>query len=119
MSSYPILSVLPAYPIKVELEDSVIRSEFEGGYEQTRQKYTRIRRTFTFHYEHMPTVDKEALMDFILDDAHGGADLFTWDNLEDGNNYTVRLAKPPTFIAYIKINSIVYYQTDDIVLREV
>jgi hypothetical protein len=69
--------------------DPVIRNEKEGGYVQTRARFTRTPWTWKLLYPAIPTADK------VLIVAHekamkGGAESFTWINIDDSATYTVR-----------------------------
>lgn len=96
MSVYPTLSVQPSYPLQPdgEIEDAVLRSKLEGGYEQTRPKFTRVRRSWGINYSHLPDADVATLRTFESVTLRNGADFFTWVHPISGTTYTVRLAEP-------------------------
>ena len=96
MAVFPTLSVNPDYPIKERREDSTLRSDFEGGYEHTRPRYTRTRKSFTLRYKALPTTDKDTLDNF-LDTVKGGADSFIWTHPVYNTQHEVRFVKPPEF----------------------
>lgn len=96
MAVFPTLSINPSYPLDETREDSVIRSIFEGGYEYTRPRFTRIRRTWTLKYELLSQADKDALDNFLVT-VRGGADAFLWTHPVTNQTYNVRFVKPPTF----------------------
>lgn len=96
MANFPTLSLNSYYPIDEEREDSVIRSKFEGGYEQTRQRFTRLRRTWSLVYKTLTPADKTALDDFMVT-VKGGADSFNWTHPVTSTVYAVRLEKPLKF----------------------
>jgi phage-related protein len=118
MSSFPSLTYAPSYPIKEEREDSAIKSKTEGGYEISRQRFTRVRRKWYLGYQMLPETDIATLRTFVDVTVKGGADYFTWTNPMDSNTYTVRFEKPPTFSAKAKSGGITQYQVD-FVLQEV
>ena len=62
----------PNYPLGEELEDSTLRSTFEDGTVQTRQKFTRIRTTYTVEWTNLPDTDKSVLQTFYKNDVKGG-----------------------------------------------
>lgn len=113
MLEFPTLSINPSYPLKEEIEDSVIRSDFEGGYEQTRPRFTRQRKTFTVVYKLLPDADKQTLENFYQQ-LRGGADAFTWTHPVYGTTHTVRFTKPIKF-EYVFYN----HWNAEIELREV
>jgi len=61
---YPTLSINPEYPYVITYEDSTIRSDFEGGYEITRNRYTRFRRVINVNYKYMSSTDFTTLNNF-------------------------------------------------------
>lgn len=104
MPSFPTLSVKPKYPIKEEKEDPTIRSDFEGGYQHTRPRNTRVRRKFTVQYHNLPETDKSGsnkLDDFVAT-VKFGADSFTWTHPDTGTSYTVRFAQIPAYQTIFK-----------------
>jgi phage-related protein len=98
--AFPSLSRSPSYSIKESREDSVLRSDYEAGYVNTRQRFTRVRRKWELRYPYLTEVDVSTLRTFIDTTVHGGADAFDWTNPVDSVTYQVRLQKPPEFIAY-------------------
>jgi phage-related protein len=90
------VEVRPSYPITERNEDSVIRSDFEGGYVQTRARYTRVRKIWQISYNLLSTTNKNLISAFV-DTVQGGADSFTWTNPIDSANYQVRFQAPPTY----------------------
>ena len=104
MASFPSLSggtVLANYPIIEKIIDGVIRSEFDGGYVQTRARYTRLRKTWQIVYHQLSNVDK-ALIDAFVVTVQGGADSFTWTNPQDAATYDVRFQSTPacSYVSY-------------------
>lgn len=74
----------------IEVEDPSIRSELEGGYVASRPRHTRRpRRTWSVGYTYISPADKKLITDFY-DAVHGGSNIFTWLNTEDGQTYYVR-----------------------------
>ena len=55
----------PEYPLGEDVEDSVLRSNFEDGTVQTRQKFTRVRTTFSVQWGNLPDEHKQTLEIFI------------------------------------------------------
>jgi len=107
-----MLSLNPSFPLKEEKEDNVVRSPFEGGYEQTRPRFTRNRKTFTLQYKLLQDSDKTTLEN--LYDATKGADRFTWYHPVTNHAHIVRFAKPLAF-EYVLDG----YWTVQVELREV
>lgn len=96
MPTFPTLSVQPSYAIDESKEDATIHSPFEGGYEQTRPRFTRKRKSFVLRYKYLPSADKSTLETFV-DTVHGGADSFAWTNPITSVQHTVRFKEPPKF----------------------
>jgi len=96
MPAFPTLSKNPEYPLSEDREDSTVRSDFEGGYEITRPRWTRTRKLFSVRYKTLPDADK-TLLDTFMDTVSGGADAFTWTHPKTSVTYTVRFAKPIKF----------------------
>jgi hypothetical protein len=76
-STYPALSANPAYPVAIDDDDAqVVRSDKAAGYQHTRPRYTRNRKTFHLSYPHMTLADLGLLLAFY--DSVRGADAFWW-----------------------------------------
>ena len=99
MAAFPSIRA-PIHPLDPdgELEDAAVRSPFEGGYQQTRPRYTRARRRFGVRYR-LQSSDLWTLRTFELTTLRNGADSFTWTHPTTSTSYTVRLAAP---IAYAR-----------------
>lgn len=95
MPAFPALNDPPCYPLDPngELEDSVLRSPFQAGYQQTRPKFTRARRQFGVRYK-LKDADVATLRDFELTTLVNGAASFTWTHPLTAVSYTVQLAAP-------------------------
>lgn len=101
MSDFPTLSVKPSVgPWKEsKLPNSTIRSPFEAGYVQTRPRFTRIPKTWSIGYQGgnaLPLADK-ILLEQHEDSVKGGAGIFSWLNVTDGQVYRVRYKDPIQF----------------------
>jgi len=96
MAVFPVLSIAPS-KVEQTYEDSTIRSEFESGFELTRNKFTRDRSTFAVEYEHMQRIDKDILVAFLKEVR--GSTAFDWTNPDDGLSYQVRFSSFPTIPA--------------------
>lgn len=96
MPAFPSLSKKPSWPMSPdgEIEDSTIRSQFEGGYELTRPRFTRSRRNWGVRYVMLSVADKNMLQFFEQNTVRGGADSFTWTHPTTGTSYTVRFTGP-------------------------
>ncbi len=99
MPSFPSLSKDPSWPMDPdgEIEDSTIRSPFEGGYELTRPRFTRDRRKWGVRYVMLSSSDASTLRTFEKTTVRGGADSFTWTHPTTSTSYTVRFAGPIRF----------------------
>lgn len=95
--AFPTLAANPIFPIAQRRVDSVIRSGSEGGYQQTRQKFTRIPWIFgPVTYRSLTDADMALLEAFELT-VMGGADSFVWPHPKTSTNYTVRFTEPLSF----------------------
>ena len=89
--AFPTLSTNPV-SMEVMREKATISTNFEGGYEQTREKFNRIRKTFSVKY-----VVQQADRDLILahyDDVKCST-IFDWTHPEDSTVHQVRYVNPP------------------------
>lgn len=112
--NFPDTLPAPNYPLGEELEDSTLRSTFEDGTVQTRQKFTRIRTTYTVEWTNLPDTDKSVLQTFYKNDVKGGALAFNWVHPQSGETKLVRFTEPPKF----SLTMIKYWQVS-ISLQEV
>jgi len=87
---YPNLSRNPT-KINTTYEDATIKSKFEDGTVQARERFTKIRKTFDITYI-LPIIDKNTLLAFYDTVKLSGS--FDWINPDDGVTYTVRFKKP-------------------------
>ena len=76
-------------------EDTVIRSPAEGGYVQTRARFTRVRMQWTLPFSMLTATDKSTLESLYT--AVNGSDYFTYYHYSTGTTYTVRFTKPLQF----------------------
>lgn len=99
MANYPTLSHSPNFPLDPdgEIEDVVLRSPTEAGYEQTRPRTMRTRRTFGLNYKVLGDADVGLLRAFEITTLRNGADSFAWTHPLSGTVYTVRLTAPIKF----------------------
>lgn len=99
MAAFPTLSKRPSYPLDPdgEIEDAILRSPSDGGYVQTRPRYTRVRRNWGVNYLHLPDADVTLLRSFEITTLRNGADLFTWTHPLSATAYTVQLTAPIKF----------------------
>ena len=95
MSSYPLLSTPPSYPLKEIIEDRALKGKSEAGYITTRYKYTRQNVSFEVNYSMLTDADKALLRDFY-DDVET-VDSFTWTDPYTNVSYAVRFDTVPTF----------------------
>lgn len=99
MTAFVTLSRVPSYPLDPDgvIEDNVLRSQSEAGYEQTRPRYTRARRSWGVSYIRLSAADEALLRAFEITTLRNGADSFTWTHPISGTTYTVRLTGPIRF----------------------
>lgn len=69
--------------------DPAVRDEIEGGYVQSRARFTRNVRRWSVRYISLKNANKITLRAFEVARV-GGAESFTWVNPVDGVTYTVR-----------------------------
>lgn len=105
---FPVEISNPDYPLGINPEDNVIRSETENGPVKTRPKFTKVRSSFTVTWKNLPEAEKQILEQFINVTSKGGAVPFNWINPADGKSYVVVLAEPPQyslqFLHYYNVN---------------
>jgi phage-related protein len=88
--TFPTLPT-PQFPISAQNEDPTITTPFENGMEQTRPRFTKLRKSWTLKWNSMLNADRDTLAAFwIL--AFGGSTEFTWTNPYDSQTYTVRFS---------------------------
>lgn len=117
MADFPVLTMLPEFPLKEDREDNVIRTPFDGGYQHTRQKYSRRRRKYTISYKNLPQTDKDTLVTFFDTTVSGGATSFNWTHPATSTVVVVRFSGPPIFS--LDIYGDEYLYSTDINLEEV
>ena len=113
MENFPTLSQNPSYPLGESREDATIRSSFEAGYEHTRPRFTRSRKSWNVKYEMLPYADVSTLDTFITT-VREGADSFVWTHPSSLVTYTVTFSEIPKFE-----NTILTYYSVDFTLRQV
>lgn len=86
------LSCPPGYGSGERQPDNVIKSPSEGGYVQSRPRFTRVPKTFTLNYETLLVADKTVLDTLYA--ALKGSDSFTYTHWQTSVTHTVRFAKP-------------------------
>ena len=98
MTTFVTLAGVPGYPMDPdgEIDDAVLRSDTTAGYEQTRPKFTRARRSWGVNYPDMIGADVALLKAFELTTLRNGADMFDWPHPITGT-FTVRLKGPIKF----------------------
>lgn len=96
MADFPTLSQGPNV---ADFDESVavdptLRTEFENGYQLTRNRFTVVPKTWRLIFEHLTSADKTLLDTFEKTTVGYGGDEFDWENTEDGTTYTVKFAAP-------------------------
>jgi len=94
MANVPTLSVLPQFPIKETILDTVLKTTPEAGPVHTRQRYTNYKRTFVVSYANLSANDMSLLMTHQTTGTSGTAESFSWTHPRTSNVYTVRYAAP-------------------------
>lgn len=78
-------------------QDPTIRTPFEGGYQQTMARFTRIPEQWTVVYPLLTRSDKELIKTFERDTVKIGAESFNWTNPDTNEIKEVRFAEPVTY----------------------
>ena len=96
MANFPILTQGPnVNDFEKEVAvDPTIRSQFENGYQLTRNRFTVVPKKWKLTFEYLTDTDKSTLETFEEDTAGFGGTSFDWENTEDGETYDVRFAEP-------------------------
>ena len=95
MANFPTLSRNPSYPIEEESENMVIKDSSESGYETSRPRFTKRRRTWNVVYNNLPSSDATTIDNFFIGDAGYGSSIFVWTNPANSTSYNVRFVDPP------------------------
>ncbi|GBG57773.1 hypothetical protein SPFL3102_01492 [Sporomusaceae bacterium FL31] len=86
----------PDFPLEESYVDSVIRTAFENGIQQSRTKFTRRPKQWpSIHWERMTDSDHTSLMDFFNGVTDGGSLAFNWTHPYTGNVKEVTFQAPP------------------------
>lgn len=93
-SAWPSIQA-PSYPLAITPEDAVIRTEFDAGYQQTRPRFTRNRKTWGLKWTAMPEADWVTLLNFFVSTLANGAGITDWTIPGTSSVYAVRFTKPP------------------------
>ena len=92
--AFPTISKKPIMPLDFTREDSVLRSETDGGYVMTRPRFTRSRAIITVGYESLPDAEAYAIDDFYVIDCANGSAIFQWTHPTRNTVYNVRFKEP-------------------------
>ena len=111
MASFPTIYVHGALihtPVVGDFEhrlaqDPTIRSRFDGGYVQSRARFTRLPETWPLKYAGLSKANKNTLEAFEKTQL-AGSNSFTWLNPEDSTNYTVRFVGLASYKAWPHTN---------------
>jgi len=94
--SFPTLTS-PATNITIDRDSTTITQKFDGGYKQTRERYSRDVKKFKVEYVLIDRADRDLIENHYL--SVRGATPFSWTNEDDNQTYTVRYTKAPSFPA--------------------
>jgi hypothetical protein len=89
MASFPTLSRPPDFPLTQTWEDSTLATKSDAGYVQTRQRFTKERKKWSFKYTNLTEQDVIDIRAFVTL-VKGKADIFTWTDPTNGTSYSVR-----------------------------
>ena len=81
---------LPGTDFSEKYERPLIKSEKDAGYEQTRPRHTRTRRTFEFTLK-ITLEEKDSITDFFENSTAFGGESFYWTHPIDNEDIDVRL----------------------------
>ena len=98
MPTFPTLSQNPSIEGWDEgiAFDPTIKSRTEGGYKQTRPRFTRMPDGWNIAYKALPQADKNTLRTFEKT-VKVGSEMFTWTNPINSVTYNVRFVKPISY----------------------
>jgi len=85
--SFPILAKNPS-TISEKSTVNTIKNQFEGGYKQVRERFSRDIKEFTITYTALSETDKDILLSHY--DIVRGSTPFAWTNVDTSKGYTVR-----------------------------
>jgi hypothetical protein len=78
---FPSLSRQPSMDSSKTIEDDTIRDQMESGYQATRPRFTRVRRTWKLNVRNLQREDVRALDEFVMVTAARGGNAFLYPNL--------------------------------------
>ena len=84
----------PEYPLPTTREDNVLRSNVDAGYELSRRRYTRQRKTWELKWTKLAPSFVKVLEDFYDNDTKSGSLNFKWTHPIDNKVYTVHFTEP-------------------------
>lgn len=94
MANFPTLTASPTIDWQEgKAFDPAIRSKTEGGYVQTRPRFTRLPKKWEIKYKAITTTDKD-LIETHENTQKAGADKFNWTNPLNSIVYEVRYLEP-------------------------
>ena len=84
--SYPVFPDIAGlqYPLKEQTYMPKVRTEFENGVVQSRNRFTRPKKRFALKWERMPFEDRQTLDAFFVST---GANVFLWTHPLTGVQY--------------------------------
>ena len=83
------------YSVEKQRPSSVIKTEFEKGYIQARERFTRDRCVFVVAFPHLKITEKDAFEAHFESVRQSG--IFEWTNTKESKTYQVRYKEIPTF----------------------
>ena len=98
MTNWPSI-IVPSFPLEVEVYKPQVRTEFEGGYVQSRPRTTRAVRRWTLTWSSLPEADYQALAAFFVANQGGS---FEWTDPVTGTGYTCRFSDDELVFSAIK-----------------
>ena len=94
--AFPTLTQNPI-SIDYQHEDATVKTEFEAGYVQARERHTRDRLTFSVAYSKLTAVNRASLLAHYASVRGSGA--FDWTDPDTATVYSVRYDVPPKYKA--------------------
>lgn len=116
---YPTNIKAPAYPFDCEYENNSIISKFEDGTQQSRRKFTRSRRKWTLHYNHIPRGDYLILMNFIANTVAFSSLSCKWTNTDSVDDTTPEVVEVRVTNVGDWTNDVLHYWSGTVELTEV
>ena len=103
MPEYPYFPAIAglSYPLREPLYKPKIRTEFENGVVQMRNRFTRAKKRFALKWEKMPFEDAQTLQAFF---DQTGANVFLWEHPLTHKEYKCVFSDDELDIAFVELD---------------